>query len=103
MIRPLCGLLIILNLLLILAGCTDHPSSKSNSSLPEGYVAPKPTDHLPLVDYPEYVNWNQFPVGTYVIRKKEVTNDFGLVRVTTKLSLREKTAEKIRKTVNEKR
>jgi hypothetical protein len=30
---------------------------------------------------------NPFPVGTYVIRKKEVTNDFGLARVITKLGI----------------
>lgn len=62
--------------------------------MPEGYVAPPATDHLPLVDHPEYVNWGRFPVGTYVIRKKEVTNDFGAVRVTTKLHLSEKTADR---------
>jgi hypothetical protein len=95
--RPTLALLLFASLTLIFAGCNDHsrPGNPTQSTLPEGYVAPKSTDHLPLVDYPEYVNWNQFPVGTSVIRKKEVTNDFGLVRVTTKLSLREKSSEKV--------
>lgn len=97
MIRPLSRLFAFLSLLPVFPGCNDHrePGGKPQSSQPEGYVAPASTAHLPLVDYPEYVNWNQFPVGTYVVRKKEVTNDFGLVRVTTKLSLRERTAERV--------
>src|SRR6185295_8212307 len=72
----------------------SQKGSQTQSPLPEGYVAPPLTDHLPLVDHPEYVNWSRFPVGTFVVRKKEVTNDFGLVRVTTKLRLSEKTADR---------
>jgi len=95
-VRPPCGWLTMTSLLLVFAACDDRPQHGSASpSLPEGYVAPPPTDHLPLVDHPEYVNWSQFPVGTYVIRKKEVTNDFSQVRVTTRLRLRERSAEKI--------
>jgi hypothetical protein len=60
-----------------------------------GYVAPPVMEELPLVDHPEYVNWSRFPVGIVVVRKKEVTNDWGSVRVTTTLRLAEKTSEKV--------
>jgi len=85
------------SLLLVFAACSDRSQqgSRPQSSLPEGYVAPAPTEHLPLVDHPEYANWSRFPVGTQVVRKKEVTNDFGLVRVTTTVRLSEKTADKV--------
>lgn len=97
-VRRACGWLTITSLLVLFFSACDsgrQGGGGSQASLPEGYRAPATTDHLPLVDHPEYVNWIRFPVGTYVVRKKEVTNDFSQVRVTTRLSLREKTAEKV--------
>jgi hypothetical protein len=44
----------------------------------------------PLVDHPEYANWQQFPLGTVVIRQKEVSNEHGVVRVKTSLRMAEK-------------
>lgn len=52
-------------------------------------------ESLPLVDHPEYMHWCQFPVGTAVTRKKEVTNEHGTVRVTTIVQLTEKTDDKV--------
>jgi len=82
---------------ILLSGCESEsaPSSVLPESVPEGYETPTATGHLPLADHPEYANWSLFPVGTTVVRKKEVANDFGTVRVTTTLRLAEKTAEKV--------
>ena len=83
--------------LLCLVGCGSQSGSGASSqgALPAGYVAPAPTDNLPLVDHPEYAAWSRFPVGAGVVRKKEVTNEFGNVRVTTTVRLAEKTADKV--------
>jgi hypothetical protein len=83
--------------LFFLAGCGSgsEKSSSSPGSLPSGSVAPASTESLPQVDHPEYVHWSQFPVGMAAVRKKEVSNEFGKVRVTTTLRLVEKTARKV--------
>jgi hypothetical protein len=83
--------------LLCLAGCSGQSSggSSSQGALPAGYVAPAPTGNLPLVDHPEYAAWSRFSVGAGVVRKKEVTNEFGTVKVTTTVRLAEKTADKV--------
>jgi hypothetical protein len=83
--------------LIFLAGCGGEMEEDyiSQGPLPPGYVAPASTEHLPLVDHPEYVNWSKFLVGTEVVRKKEVSNDVAAVRVTTTLRLAEKTAHKV--------
>jgi len=83
--------------LLFLASCGSE-SSKSTISqgpLPPGYVAPSPTDDLPIADHPEYVAWSRFPVGTAVVRKKVVSNDSATISVTTTLRLAQKTPEKV--------
>ena len=84
-------------LVLVLVGCGSESGVglKSQGPLPPGYVAPPSTAHLPLVEHPEYVNWSRFPVGTSVVRKKEVASESGTVRVTTTLRLVEKTASKV--------
>lgn len=43
-----------------------------------------------LLDHPEYSNWSRFPVGASVTRQRVVTNEFGEVRVTTKMWLEDK-------------
>lgn len=83
------SLLFIAGSLLIL-GCTG-----SSSSTPKGYVAAESQDDLPLVDHPEYTHWSKFPVGAFSIRKKTVTNAAGSVYVTTRISLAEKTDERV--------
>lgn len=47
------------------------------------------------VDSPDYRHWNQFPVGTTVVREKEVQSDSGTVRVTTTLRLVEKRRDQV--------
>jgi hypothetical protein len=83
--------------LICLVGCGNKPAHGpvSQGPLPPGYIAPAPTGNLPLVDHPEYVSWNRFPVGIAVIRKKEVTNETGSVSVTTTLRLAQKMPDKI--------
>ena len=82
--------------LLFLASCgSESENGKiSQGPLPPGYVAP-PTGDLPLADHPEYVAWSRFAVGAGVVRKKEVTNEGGTVRVTTTLLLAQKTPDKV--------
>ncbi|MCA9130036.1 MAG: hypothetical protein KDB22_23270 [Planctomycetales bacterium] len=53
------------------------------------------TSILPLVAHPEYTHWSQFPVGSYVIRHKEVTNKNGTVYVTTRVKLNELTSDRV--------
>lgn len=90
------GTLVALASLALLAGCSgDGETDEIVEGPPPGYVAPEPTAHLPQVAHPEFANWNKFPVGTFVVRKKEVTNDFGTVRVTSTLRLLEKTGDKV--------
>jgi hypothetical protein len=85
----LCGCLVVV-------GCGDvGPAARTSARHPPGYVEPPSTDNLPLVDHPEYAHWKNFPVGASVVRQKEVTNQFGAVRVTTKLRLTEKTSDKV--------
>jgi hypothetical protein len=83
--------------LIVLAACDDKTRSSNQfpGAFPPGYVAPASTENLLLVDHPEYLNWSRFPVGIVVVRKKEVFNDLGTVRVMTTLRLAEKTADKI--------
>lgn len=83
--------------LVSLAGCGGQwtGSAPTAAATPPGYVAPKATESLPLADHPEYANWSRFPVGTVVVRSKEVTNDQGTVRVTTTLRLAANTSDKV--------
>lgn len=82
---------------IVLGGCGGETGSGRGSQgpFPPGYVAPVPTENLPLVGHPEYVSWSQFPVGIVVVRKKEVSNESGKVRVETVLRLTEKNADKV--------
>ena len=90
----LCNRQAILASLIFLVGCGSE-SGSHGSSIPRGYAAPSSTENLPLVSHPEYVAWSRFPVGMAVVRKKEVTNEFGVVRVTTTLRMAEKTTDHI--------
>ncbi len=81
----------------LLLGCTSDVASgpSTDSQMPEGYAAPASTEHLPLVDHPEYVAWSRFAVGAAVVRKKVVTSDGGTVTVTTTVRLVEKTVDRV--------
>ncbi len=47
------------------------------------------------VDNPEFLHWNQFPIGSQVVKKKVISNGNGTVEVTTTMTVREKTADKV--------
>ena len=83
--------------LMFLVGCGRDSGigSTSQGPLPPGYVAPAATTGRPLVDHPQYAHWSRFPVGIVVVRKKEVSNEFGTVRVTTALRLVDKTTDTV--------
>lgn len=82
--------------LIILVGCGSDSGTSSvlQGELPSDRVAPAATNDVPLIDNPEYVHWSRYPVGTVVVRKKEVSNESGSVRVTTTLRLVEKNRDK---------
>jgi len=83
--------------LIFLVGCgsESETGNVSPAAAPPGSAAPATTENLPLVAHPEYANWSRFPVGTTVVRKKEVASESETVHVTTTLRLIEKTADKV--------
>lgn len=48
-----------------------------------------------MLDHPEYANWSRFPVGTSIMRKRTVTNEFGEVKVTTRMWLESKSEKEV--------
>jgi hypothetical protein len=80
-----------------LVGCGGQAGSGASTqgTLVPNYVAPASIDNLPQVPHPEYAHWSQFPVGMGVVRKKEVSNEFGKLQVTSTFRLIEKTAAKV--------
>ena len=76
-----------LGLALFAMGC-------QNSNAPVAVDPPPSTDHLPEVENPRYAHWSQFPVGTKVVRYKEVTNKNGTVYVTTTYEVTEVSDER---------
>lgn len=85
-------------LLVMLSGCGPENRTPVAKSGETGKTAP-PTEQnqseLPQVEHPEYAHWKQFPVGTYVVRKKEVSDSQGTVKVTTVIKLTNLTPEKV--------
>lgn len=47
------------------------------------------------VAHPEYENWSRFPKGASITRSRTVTNEFGEVRVTTKMWLEDKSDREV--------
>jgi hypothetical protein len=88
---------IVLFVLGLVVGCGGEPKpkGKTQAGLPEGYVAPQSTDHLPLHDNPDYANWQRFKVGTKVVRKKISKNPSDQVTETQILKLLEVNADKV--------
>ncbi len=76
-------------------GGGTKPVGNAKVELPKGYVAPPSTDHLPLHDNPDYLNWNRFKVGTKVVRKKITKNPSDQVTETQTLKLLESNGEKV--------
>lgn len=90
-------ILLLSSLAIVPAGCGGHaePATVAAGAVAKHSLPSTASEDLTLVDHPEYVHWSQFPVGTAVTRKKEVTNDHGKVRVTTIVRLAEKTVNKV--------
>lgn len=47
------------------------------------------------IAHPEYENWSRFPKGASITRSRTVTNEFGEVRVTTKMWLEDKSDREV--------
>jgi hypothetical protein len=47
------------------------------------------------IAHPEYENWSRFPKGASITRYRTVTNEFGEVRVTTKMWLEDKSDREV--------
>ncbi len=72
----------------LLAGCSHQPSVPAVTELPQ-------RTERPLVDSPDYLHWQRFPLETKVVHKKVATNGKHEVTVTTRLVLKEKTPERV--------
>ena len=78
------------------AGCGPSVSGNSATTNVAGESAASQAEPVgPLVPYPQFENWSRFTVGTKVVRRKEVTNEFGTVIETESLRLVEKTDAKV--------
>lgn len=78
-----------------LAGCDRLPSAQ-DAAPPAPASSPAVASAAPVgVDNPEYQHWRQFPLGTTVVREKQVTSDSGMVKVTTTLRLAAKRSDQI--------
>jgi hypothetical protein len=62
--------------------------AKQNSEAAASASEPRPKPIT--VAHPEYENWSRFPKGASITRSRTVTNEFGEVRVTTKMWLEDK-------------
>ncbi len=77
---------------LIACGCNpSSPARPLTTTQPVSASAPSG----PEVPYPQFENWNQFAVGTQIVRRKEVTNPNGYVYETETLKLIEKSDKKV--------
>jgi len=86
----------VLHLIGLTLGCGSEPHSKvGKEQIPQGYVAPKTTEDLPLHNNPDYLNWQRFKAGAKVVRKKISKNVFDQVTETQTLTLLEVTADKV--------
>lgn len=97
--HPARGLVLVLPVLVGAAGCerSGPGPEPAGGPAPAPAVADGPAGR-PSPDWlenPEYRHWTQFPVGTTVVREKQVTSDGGAVHVTTTLKLVEKSDRQV--------
>ena len=87
----LSGLLAALAAAATFSGCGGRAAAE-----PSSQNAPAITDSQPpSIPHPEFVNWQQFPIGTEVTRVRQVSNAESTVTVTTRTRLIDKTDRKI--------
>lgn len=81
-------------LALVYVGCAQNATSPSPSAVAAD-VGAETKPESELVDNPEYLSWNRFPVDTRVVRRREIVGGQGKVEVVTTMTIREKTEKKI--------
>lgn len=81
-------------MLIGLIACGCKPSGPTNP-LPTTQPVSASVPSGPDVPYPQFENWNQFAVGTKIVRRKEVTNPNGHVFETETLKLIDKNDKKV--------
>lgn len=87
----LCGLLAVLVGAAAISGCGGRAAAEPSSE-----IAPATSSSPPeTIPHPEFVNWQQFPIGTEVSRVRKVSNADSTVTVTTRTRLIDKTDRKI--------
>jgi len=84
------AVLLVATMIFLPIGCTPQTPQIS----PVDTAVPKPPD-LPQVSHPEYSHWSRFPIGTKVVRFKEASNEHGKVKVTTTITLADKTDKQV--------
>lgn len=71
---------------LLMVGCSQQQT----------YIPPLPAPvETHAISNPDFDSWSSYPVGTKVVRYKEITNIEGVVKVTTTLVLKEKTPDQV--------
>ncbi len=77
-------------------GCGNRESSDAQvKQANNGVVQSAGSESYPEAVNPQFGNWSRFPVGTKVVRKKEVTNPNGTVVETETLVLTDKSDKKV--------
>jgi hypothetical protein len=77
-------------LLFSLVGCSSNSTEASRPATEDSSKEARP-----LVDNPEFLHWNQFPVGSKVVRNRASSNGKSEVFVTTTMTIVDKSADKI--------
>ena len=91
--RTLRYISIVAALLILSLGCesSKKPILAPKTDKAQGTVS----ESAAMIVHPEYANWSQFPVGAQVTRFRVVSNENGEVKVTTVLTLQEKTDDHV--------
>lgn len=76
------------------SGCSRQAAAELSAQSAQGTAAPTSTP-APIVPHPEFINWQQFPIGTEVTRVRRVSNAASTITVTTRTRLADKNQRKI--------
>ncbi|MCR9296325.1 MAG: hypothetical protein NXI32_26740 [bacterium] len=72
-------------------GCGQQTTAPSSATLKNTVNPPE----VQYVAYPEFINWNQFPIGTTVVRESEIVGPTGLSTETMTLELVDKSEQSL--------
>ena len=78
-----------------LSGC-ESKLGKIEAPIVTNVKATPVDESQPMIAHPEYENWSRFPVKSFIVRKRLVTNANGEVTVITKMWLEGKTEKEVR-------